>query len=199
MDAPVQPRVPTARRRRQHLRRHDPARQRARRHQPLAGVPRLRVRPGAGRRRPPPHAGGRQPVRAHARRAGAARGARREDRRALRRALRPGHRDHGDVGRHRGALRHHLGVRAPGRRGRARRAVLRRVRPGGPPERRHAALRDAARARLPHRLGRDAPRRVAPHAPGHRQLAAQPDGRRARRGGRRISWPPCSTAPTPSS
>ena len=91
------------------------------------------------------------------------------------------------------------GVRAPGRRGRAVRAVLRRVRAGRPAERRHAAVRDAARARLPRRLGRDAPRRLAAHAPGHRQLAAQPHGCGPRRGGPRPPGRRCSTAPTPSS
>ena len=67
--------------------------------------------------------------------------------------VRSRHRDHGHVRRDRGALRRHLGVRPPGRRGGALRAVLRRLRAGRPPERRHAAVRDAARAGLPRSTG----------------------------------------------
>ena len=66
----------------QHLLRDDQARQRARRHQPVPGVPGLRLRPGAGGRGDRGHARRPQPVRADAGRAGAARGHRRQGRAA---------------------------------------------------------------------------------------------------------------------
>ena len=51
IDVACRPSIRSCRRRRQHLRGDDAAGQRARRHQPVAGVSRLRLRAGAGRRR----------------------------------------------------------------------------------------------------------------------------------------------------
>ena len=65
----------------------------------------------------------------------------------------PAHRDHDHVGRDRGALLRHLGLRQPRRRSGARRAVLRLVRARGSPQRRPAGVRDAPLPRLPASTG----------------------------------------------
>ena len=164
-----------ARHRGQHFCGPDPPGQRAQGDQPLAGVSGFRLRSRAGRRRRQGDARRPQPVRADARRAGAARGDRREGRAALRAEVRPGHRSRRHLRRDRGPVRDADHVRAARRRGRAVRAVLRLVRAGDSPERRHAGVRQPALSGLLGELGRGPARDHAAHARDSRQHAAQPD------------------------
>ena len=96
------PRQPPAAGGHDHLHRDVRAGAAARRGQPRPGLPRLRLRPGAGRRRERRHARRPQPVPADGRRAGAARGDRRKIERALRPPLRRRQRDHRHRRRHAG-------------------------------------------------------------------------------------------------
>ena len=118
-----------------------------RRDQSLAGIPGLRLRPGAGGGGRAAHARRAQPVRADAGRAGAAPGDRREVPRALRRGLRPRHRGHRDLRRHRRDLRRGRRGRPSRRRGHRLRAVLRLVRAGDRGERRQG--RSSSRCATP--------------------------------------------------
>ena len=156
--------------------RDDAARQRARRDQPVAGLPRL---PGAGRdqgggaRR---DRGRHQPVPAHVgRRAVPSR-----DRRAVPNPLRhvvgrPGTRGHGHLRLDRGDDRGDARRARPGRRGRRVRAVLRELRARRDPRGRRAADRDALAAGLDVRRGRARGRVQRAHARHHDQHAEQPD------------------------
>ena len=173
----VLPRVKAAGRRRQHLRGHDATGQRARRHQSVAGIPGLRLRARTGGGGDAVHA--RVGTTSTRRCRVCLRSARRwpsKIERLYGRALRSGHRDHHHHRRHRGAVHRTHRSRSPGRRGAPVPAGLRLVRAGRRVERRHPAVRHAARPGLPRGLGRRSARHHPAHARHRHQLAAQSDG-----------------------
>ncbi len=143
--------------------------------EPLPGLPRL---PGTGGSEGGGAArdlGRREPVRDHLGREVAARRHRRQVRAPVRRERRPGARDHRHLWFHRGDDRGLARIPRSGRRGRGLRAVLRELRAGRDPLRRHATLRAAASARLVLRPGRAGGGLHAEDARDHRQHAQQPD------------------------